>query len=85
MSSNFLGSDTIKISFTWDSTTKTINLDADRIQVFYNLNRQVVRLHKSVLNGTVTKEHLGFYHDVEVYFHDIQPDEYEDTFNTWNM
>jgi len=76
--SNFLGSGDPKISFTWNSELKTFEPESHRIQFIPRLNIQEQRIHTSKLNGTVTKEHLGFYHEAELYYHSISAVEFED-------
>ena len=81
MSNNFLGSGDPKISFTWESELKTFLPDSHRIQFIPKFNIEESRVHKSVLNGAVTKEHLGFYHEAELYYNAVKPIEYEDYFS----
>jgi len=81
MSNNFLGSGDPKISFTWKSELKTFLPDSHRIQFIPKFNIEESRVHKSVLNGAVTKEHLGFYHEAELYYNAVKPIEYEDYFS----
>jgi len=76
--SNFLGTGNIKIEFTYNLTDYEIDLLGQRIQFFPTLNIQEQRVHKSVLNGATTKEHLGFYHKIKVYFHSLEADEYDE-------
>ena len=76
---NFLGTDTVKIEFTFNSTDYVVEYDSHRIEAEFNLNQQQFREHKSVLNGVTCKEFLGFYHECVINLKNISATEYEDT------
>lgn len=78
--SNVFGNEALKIEFDWSGETKTINLESKRIEASYELNKEIIRVHKSELNGVIIKEHLGYYHSIKVHFHDISCDDYCNTF-----
>lgn len=75
---NFLGTGKPQIKFEWEGETKIFLPDHHRIQFIPTLNIEDVRIHKSVLNGTVTKEHLGYYSKAELYYYYITETEYEE-------
>ena len=76
--SNFLGTDTFKIEFTFDSIDYVVEFDTHRNEGEFNLNQQQLREHRSVLNGTIVKEFLGFYHECVLTLKNITQSEYED-------
>ena len=75
---NYLGTGKPKTTFEWDSVSKTFEPDHNRVQFYPKFNIEDKRVHKSELNGYTIKEHLGFYHEAEIYYHSITAVEYED-------